>query len=802
MPYSYPITITPDICSAANGWNDAAKAAKLPMLLDGEALAVWLELDEDEQKDYKGAKQKIVDVLMPTEFVTLDKFHNRRLLPGEALSVFVHDLKKLLSHAMPGIEANAKDQLLLHQLMAGLPTSITKQLRASGEIKNFNDTVQRARLLLSIEEQHSVVAVGSSGQGVQELEQRKLKPFPSKSQPLRGQRSEGLRIASGKLQRSTCQRSGQQVLPSSLTGPDEITLVACVNNRLATISGEWCGVSTKVMLDSGSSVSLVKEELIRGAKNGLVQRSNGKSVHLVTASGEELPVLGFVKAAVCIPGITSSVTHDFLVVKDLVSPCILGVDFLHAQKLMLDFGQCPVRVCRQGSVPQRSVQSVPDSACTSAVNLNNKQGMDSDGGHVLQGEKDQEECAVPCFRNTDKIDFPTCPDGSFVDLLQSFKDLFKSTPGKTTLAHHLIPTTGSPLKVPPRRVPAEYRAEVEGLLKEMLQEGIIEESSSPWMAPAVYVKKKTGEIRLCVDYRALNKQTTKDAYPLPLPDEVQDRLCGCTIFSTLDLRSGYWQVPIAPSDMEKTAFCPGPGLGLLHFKRMPFGFTGAPGSFQRLMDKVLRGLNFVTTYLDDVLVHSKTKDEHIKHLNVVFSRLKNAGLTLRGSKCHIGHDKVYYLGHVFSEQGMRPDEGKVRVVKEWPTPKNPSEVRQFLGLASYYRRYIQSFATIAASLHELTQKDVSFRWTSECDHAFNLLKEKLTQAPILVYPQFGSEATPFILETDASDVGIAAVLQQDGHVIAYASRALSKSEKNYSVIQKECLAIVYGTKQFRHYLLG
>ena len=326
------------------------------------------------------------------------------------------------------------------------------------------------------------------------------------------------------------------------------------------------------MLDSGSSVSLVKE-LIRGAKNGLVQRSNGKSVHLVTASGEELPVLEFVKAAVCIPGITSSVTHDFLVVKDLVSPCILGVDFLHAQKLMLDFGKCPVRVCRQGSVPQRSVQSVPDSACTSAVNLNNKQGMDSDGGHVLQGEKDQEECAVPCFRNTDKIDFPTCPDGSFVDLLQSFKDLFKSTPGKTTLSHHLIPTTGSPLKVPPRRVPAEYRAEVEGLLKEMLQEGIIEESSSPWMAPAVYVKKKTGEIRLCVDYRALNKQTTKDAYPLPLPDEVQDRLCGCTIFSTLDLRSGYWQVPIAPSDVEKTAFCPGPGLGLFHFKRMPFGLT-------------------------------------------------------------------------------------------------------------------------------------------------------------------------------------------------------------------------------------
>ena len=155
------------------------------------------------------------------------------------------------------------------------------------------------------------------------------------------------------------------------------------------------------LIDSGSSVSLVKEELIRGAKNGLVQRSNGKSVHLVTASGEELPVLGFVKAAVCIPGITSSVTHDFLVVKDLVSPCILGVDFLHAQKLMLDFGQCPVRVCRQGSVPQRSVQSVPDSACTSAVNLNNKQGMDYDGVTCCRGKRIKR--SVPCRASETQI---------------------------------------------------------------------------------------------------------------------------------------------------------------------------------------------------------------------------------------------------------------------------------------------------------------------------------------------------------------------------------------------------------------
>ena len=189
----------------------------------------------------------------------------------------------------------------------------------------------------------------------------------------------------------------------------------------------------------------------------------------------------------------------------------------------------------------------------------------------------------------------------------------------------------------------------------MLEQDIIEESSSPWMAPAVFVRKKSGDLRLCVDYRELNKKRKKDAYPLPLPDEVQDKLAGSTIFSTLDLQSGYWQVPVSPSDQEKTAFCPGPGMGLFQFRRMPFGLTGAPSTFQRLMDKVLRGLPFITIYIDDILVHSATEKQHCLHLQEVFNRLSAAGLTLRGKKCHIGMTSVSYLGHIFSESGMAPD---------------------------------------------------------------------------------------------------------------------------------------------------
>ena len=243
-------------------------------------------------------------------------------------------------------------------------------------------------------------------------------------------------------------------------------------------------------------------------------------------------------------------------------------------------------------------------------------------------------------------------------------------------------------------------------------------------------------------------------------------------------------------------------MGLFQFRRMPFGLSGAPASFQRLMDKVCRGLPFTTTYLDDVLVHSASMQEHAEHLRLVFERLASAGLTLRGRKCHIGMAKVNYLGHVFSAAGMEPDPQKVAAVHDWTTPTNVSDLRSFLGLASYYRRYIPRFADIAAPLHRLTEKGATFQWDPACQTAFDTLKEKLTQAPILTYPDLLPSSKPFSLQTDANAVGIGVVLEQAGHVVAYASRSLTQSERNYSVIQRECLAVVYGLKQFRHYLLG
>ena len=218
------------------------------------------------------------------------------------------------------------------------------------------------------------------------------------------------------------------------------------------------------------------------------------------------------------------------------------------------------------------------------------------------------------------------------------------------------------------------------------------------------------------------------------------------------------------------------------------------------MDKSLHGLLFATSYIDDVLVHSPNMKCHLQHLQQVFERLANAGLTLRGSKCQLGLDKVHYLGHVFSESGMSPDKEKIAAIKDWPIPKTVTEIRQqFIGLASYYRRYIQQFADIATPLHHLTEKSATFVWTEECQKAFQILKDLLSQAPVLCYPSLTRD---FELQTDASAVGLGAVLEQDGHVVAYASRSLTQAERQYSVIERECLAVLFAVKQFRHYLLG
>ncbi|GBM66799.1 Transposon Ty3-I Gag-Pol polyprotein [Araneus ventricosus] len=392
-------------------------------------------------------------------------------------------------------------------------------------------------------------------------------------------------------------------------------------------------------------------------------------------------------------------------------------------------------------------------------------------------------------------------------LLKEFQNLFSTCDadvGHCNMTQHRINTGDHPpIKQYPRRLPLSRKEEADHLVKDMVDNGIIEESSGPWASPIVLVKKKDGSTRFCVDYRKLNEITKKDSYPLPRIDDTLDALNGSQWFTTLDLKSGYWQVEIRPEDREKTAFTT--GQGLWQFKVMPFGLCNAPATFERLMETVLRGLTSEAclVYLDDIIIVGRTFEEHLNNLRKVFQRLQKANLKLSPKKCRFFQKEVTYLGHVISAEGVKTDPGKIKAVVDWPRPETVHDVRSFLGLCTYYRRFVKNFSTIARPLHKLTEAKSNFNWTEECEKSFNSLKQALTSSPILTYPRTDKD---FILDTDASNEGIGAVLSQnignEERVIAYFSKSLGKPERNYCVTRKELLAIVKSIEHFHHYLYG
>ena len=394
---------------------------------------------------------------------------------------------------------------------------------------------------------------------------------------------------------------------------------------------------------------------------------------------------------------------------------------------------------------------------------------------------------------------------ALLSTLSKYLDVFDNKLGHTSVVTHSIDTGDSPpICQRPRRMPYAYRQDAQSQIEEMLEQKVIKPSASPWASPIVLVRKKDGKYRFCVDYRKLNSVTKREARPLPRVDDLLESLQGYNLFSTLDLRSGYWQLSMTPEDQEKTAFAT--PAGLWEFLRMPFGLSGAPASFDRAIKLVMSGLNYscCLCYFDDIIVPSNGIEQHCERLETVLSRLQQHNLKVKASKCTFGAPKVSYLGHTVSTAGVHTDMDKVKAVMKLSPPSNVEQVRSFLGLAGYYRKFIPNFATVALPLTMLTKKSIPFSWGQAQIEAFATLKQALCSAPVLAYPQLDR---PFKLQTDASDYGIGAVLAQvdsqgQERVISYASRTLDNREKNYSAMEKEALAVVFAINHFRVYLLG
>lgn len=394
-----------------------------------------------------------------------------------------------------------------------------------------------------------------------------------------------------------------------------------------------------------------------------------------------------------------------------------------------------------------------------------------------------------------------------LDCLEHFIDCFdfhqEHPIVKSKIKHRIYTGDHPPIKQRPYRVSPTERRIIQTEVEKMIDMGVVKPSESPWSSPVVLVKKKDGTWRFCVDYRRLNKITKKDVYPLPRIDDALDALQGSTFFSTIDLQSGYWQVEVDEKDQEKTAFVTPDGL--YEFKVLPFGLCNAPATFERMMDNLLRALKWTMClcYMDDIFIFSATFEEHIERIWSVLQCIQNGGLRLNTSKCRFGSQQVKILGHLVDREGIHPDPEKLSAIQKFPKPQSVTDVRSFLGLSSYYRRFIKNFAEISRPLNDLLKKNVGFMWTTDQQRSFEILKRALTTEPVLGH--FNKEC-PIEIHTDASGIGIGAVLVQrqgeEEKVIAYASRTLQKAERNYSTTERECLAIIWAIGKFRPYIFG
>lgn len=464
-----------------------------------------------------------------------------------------------------------------------------------------------------------------------------------------------------------------------------------------------------------------------------------------------------------------------------------GVSLIKPQKL--------AKLLRQG---ERCFMAVVSEVCERESTLSS---AESTASHGASG--DLEAQFPSAFKDTIQEVKP-----AMQRVLQRFGKLFgplpKRLPPQRDVDHEieLGPGTKPPF-LPIYHLSPRELEEVKEQLTNLLESGFIQASKSPFGAPIIFVPKKNGKLRMCVDYRALNAITVKNRYPLPRIDELLDRLQGASVFTKLDLQSGYWQIRIKEEDVSKTAFRT--RYGHYEWKVLPFGLTNAPATFQALMNRVFHPYmdQFVVVYLDDILVFSKTPEEHVRHLEAVLTVLEQNELYVGADKCAFGVPQVDFLGHVVSGAGVQPDGAKIQSVMVWPVPKTVREVRQFLGLTGYYRRFIQHYSGKALPLTELTKGNVSWQWGDAQQQAFEQLKHALATAPVLALPD---PTLPYQVYTDASQFALGAVLLQDQgkgqQPVAYLSRKLNEAERRYPIGDKEMLAIFYALQEWRCYLEG
>jgi len=586
----------------------------------------------------------------------------------------------------------------------------------------------------------------------------------------------------------------------SADSPDDLALMAARPERLWSLDLELDRVKVKAILDTGSTISLVAQSVWSKMESPLLSGPVGS---IKTAGPGMLSVQGDSIMDLSLNGV--SIQWRFRIVRDLSVPILLGLDFMERTGVIFRFDQETLSLCW------------PPAAKRVELKMS-RQDKSEEGPFITIAAPDEEEEEEKEAFLTESL--PSAPEVQSEEefhllppeiqekhqlLMEKYHGLFTEvvdSVAKLKYQHRIDVGDALPVKQPPRRVNPIVRQALQEHVESMVRLNIAERSESPWSSPVLMVRKADSTWRFCVDLRRVNDLTRKDSYPLPVPADYLSVLQGASIFSVLDLRSGFWQIPLHPDSRPITAFSTPDGLW--QFRVLPFGLSNSPAAFQRAMDEILGPLKWrgVLVYIDDILVYSSDLPTHLALLEEVMSRLHRHDFKLKMTKCFFYKKSIKYLGHIVSAQGISASPDLTRAMVEYPPPSRLKELRAFLGLTSYYRKFVPHYAQVTAPLRALLKKETAFKWSPICQSAFEALKAKLLQPPILRHPDY---SRPFIIQTDASDEGISGVLSQRGddgqeYAVAYVSRGLSEAELKWSTMEKEALAVVYSIQQYETFL--
>ena len=567
------------------------------------------------------------------------------------------------------------------------------------------------------------------------------------------------------------------------------------NKNLLNTFGHISNCKMNVVFDTGATKSIMSK---LAAEKFCFKIIPTKQV-INIADGSQTQAIGSTEVlSIQIHGTICELSFIILPLQEI--DVLLGLDWFKLTKAIIDPTNFILKFPSKEVNLHDSSDDVVDDAvhdCLIADNLLADE-EDVEGDEVWSNQEKQLIMKNELLSNEEQKIFSEFIEINADVFAYNFKDLGTCTVSK----HHIQTSTEKPIYIPPYRRSLKEAKEIETEVKSMLEANIIRPSKSPWSFPVLLVPKKDGSRRFCVDYRQLNKITVPDQFPIPRIDDILDRTRNGVWFSSLDLKSGYWQVALDEESIPKTAFTT--TTGHFEFIRMPFGLMNAPRDFSRIISIICGDLDFVIAYFDDFCILSKTYDEHLNHLLSVFQRFKKYDIKINPSKCKWFQKKIVILGHVFSEKGIQMDPAKIDAIKGMIPPKNVKQLQQFLGLCGYYRKFVEGFAKIAAPLYNLLKKDIVWEWTDECQKAFEILKAKLISYPTLRQPDLSQQ---FLLFTDASGRAVGAILSQKDeigkeYVCCYASRMLKDSERSFCITDKECLAVVWAIKYFRIYLYG